>query len=119
ITSPSCGFSLAVSGMMMPPAVFSSCSRRRTTTRSCKGRNCIEILLQNLRVNESLRDLLALSDRECQQFKRESGRFQGVSGFDERLPFEGLFEGGVVGALGIEPTTPSRREEGDSRGLAT
>ena len=24
MTSPSCGFSLAVSGMMMPPAVFSS-----------------------------------------------------------------------------------------------
>src|SRR6185437_9805793 len=41
MTSPSCGFSLAVSGMMMPPAVFSSCSRRRTTTRSCSGRNCI------------------------------------------------------------------------------
>src|SRR5215207_8979221 len=40
ITSPSCGFSFAVSGMMMPPLVFSSASIRRTTTRSCKGRNC-------------------------------------------------------------------------------
>ena len=34
ITSPSCGFSLAVSGMMIPPAVFSSASTRRTSTRS-------------------------------------------------------------------------------------
>src|SRR5262249_9198748 len=32
--SPCCGFSLAVSGMMMPPAVFSSASMRLTTTRS-------------------------------------------------------------------------------------
>src|SRR5262249_43029724 len=36
-TSPSWGFSLAVSGMMMPPLVFSSAVRRRTTTRSCSG----------------------------------------------------------------------------------
>jgi hypothetical protein len=28
-----------VSGMMMPPAVFVSSSMRRTTTRSCRGRN--------------------------------------------------------------------------------
>jgi hypothetical protein len=39
--SPSCGFSLALSGMMMPPAVFSSASTRRTSTRSCNGRNMI------------------------------------------------------------------------------
>jgi hypothetical protein len=32
--SPSWGFSLAVSGMMMPPLVFSSPSRRLSTTRS-------------------------------------------------------------------------------------
>ena len=32
-------------GMMMPPAVFSSASTRRTSTRSCNGRNPIfEIL---------------------------------------------------------------------------
>src|SRR4029453_17392356 len=37
-TSPSCGFSLAVSGMMIPPEVFSSASTRRTRTRSCRGR---------------------------------------------------------------------------------
>src|SRR5262249_2363715 len=36
--TPSCGFSLAVSGIMIPPLVFSSPSRRLTTTRSCKGR---------------------------------------------------------------------------------
>src|SRR5580693_8516465 len=33
-TLPSCGFSLAVSGMMMPPAVFASASIRVSTTRS-------------------------------------------------------------------------------------
>ena len=37
--SPCWGFSAAVSGMMMPPAVLVSLSTRRTTTRSCKGRN--------------------------------------------------------------------------------
>jgi len=42
MTSPSCGFSLAVSGMMMPPFVFSSPSMRRMTTRSCNGRNFMD-----------------------------------------------------------------------------
>ena len=32
---------LTVSGMMMPPFVFSSPSMRLTTTRSCKGRNAM------------------------------------------------------------------------------
>ena len=41
--SPSIGFSRAVSGMMMPPDVFSSASSRRTTTRSCRGRKFIWI----------------------------------------------------------------------------
>ena len=35
--SPCIGFSFAVSGMIMPPAVFSSSSMRLTTTRSCRG----------------------------------------------------------------------------------
>jgi lipoprotein-anchoring transpeptidase ErfK/SrfK len=35
------GFSWAVSGMMMPPLVFSSAVMRRTTMRSCKGRNLV------------------------------------------------------------------------------
>ena len=39
MTSPSCGFSLAVSGMMMPPLDLFSPSTRRMTTRSCSGRN--------------------------------------------------------------------------------
>src|SRR5581483_3860184 len=39
MTSPCMGFSLAVSGMMIPPLVFMSSSMRRTTTRSCRGRN--------------------------------------------------------------------------------
>src|SRR5690606_3225008 len=46
MTSPSLGFSLAVSGMMMPPAVFSSASMRRTRMRSCSGRNVISFSLR-------------------------------------------------------------------------
>ena len=37
-TSPSAGFSLAESGMMMPPLVFSSSATRLTSTRSWSGR---------------------------------------------------------------------------------
>src|SRR5580658_1010908 len=37
--SASCGLSSAVSGMMIPSLVFSSCSRRSTTKRSSNGRN--------------------------------------------------------------------------------
>src|SRR5690606_17619335 len=37
-TSPSMGFSFAVSGMMIPPLVFSSSWTRLTITRSCRGR---------------------------------------------------------------------------------
>ncbi len=36
-TSPSCGFSLAVSGMMMPPRTVSFSSMRRTRMRSARG----------------------------------------------------------------------------------
>src|SRR4030095_6937039 len=38
ITLPSCGFSFAVSGMMMPPFFTSFSSRRSTRMRSCSGR---------------------------------------------------------------------------------
>jgi hypothetical protein len=38
ITSPSCGFSFAESGMMMPLCVVSCSSIRFTTMRSYKGR---------------------------------------------------------------------------------
>ena len=41
MTSPSCGFSLAVSGMMMPPFAVAFSSMRRTTSRSCSGRTFI------------------------------------------------------------------------------
>src|SRR4030095_12946173 len=37
ITSPSWGFSFAVSGMMMPPRTCSPSSMRLTITRSCSG----------------------------------------------------------------------------------
>ena len=46
MTLPSIGFSLAVSGMMIPPLVF--CLRSLTrclSTRSCNGRNAMEALL--------------------------------------------------------------------------
>jgi hypothetical protein len=36
-------FSWAVSGMMIPPVVFASCSTRRITTRSCKGLDFMRI----------------------------------------------------------------------------
>src|ERR1700730_10466550 len=39
ITSPSCGLSLALSGMMMPPRVVSASSTRRTRMRSWSGVN--------------------------------------------------------------------------------
>ena len=38
MTLPSFGFSLAVSGMMIPPLVFASSSMRFTRIRSCSGR---------------------------------------------------------------------------------
>src|SRR5579872_4129448 len=45
MTLPSCGFSLAVSGMMIPPLVFSSSSTRWMSTRSPSGRNAMYSLL--------------------------------------------------------------------------
>src|SRR5262249_20441212 len=47
-TWPVCGFSAAVSGMMMPPLVLSSSSSRLTTTRSWSGRNFMTLLLNCL-----------------------------------------------------------------------
>ena len=44
MTSPSCGFSLALSGMMMPPFDLISPSARRMTTRSWSGRNFMRLL---------------------------------------------------------------------------
>src|ERR1039458_8154185 len=41
ITSPCCGFSLAESGMMMPPRMLSPSSMRRTRMRSCRGVNFV------------------------------------------------------------------------------
>jgi hypothetical protein len=41
--SPSLGFSCAVSGMIIPPAVLTSFSTRRTSTRSCKEQKPILI----------------------------------------------------------------------------
>src|SRR5207244_4378605 len=57
MTSPSMGFSLAVSGMMIPPFVFSSSCTRLTITRSCKGR--IFMMIFSF-------EGLALSTLECQ-----------------------------------------------------
>src|SRR5262249_48339261 len=43
MTLPSCGFSFAVSGMMIPPFLTSCSSSRSTTMRSCSGRTCITL----------------------------------------------------------------------------
>ena len=40
-TLPSCGFSCAVSGIIIPPAVFSLLSKTSINTLSCKGLNFI------------------------------------------------------------------------------
>ncbi len=52
MTVPRCGFSLAVSGSTMPPAVFSSASIGSTTTRSSRGRSlslpCVKFLSSEL-----------------------------------------------------------------------
>src|ERR1039457_2165068 len=50
ITSPSCGFSLAESGMMMPLRVVSCSSIRFTTMRSYKGRIFMMMLVSNYRL---------------------------------------------------------------------
>src|SRR6266850_1233764 len=50
VISPCDGFSLALSGMMMPPLVFSSASMRLTTTRSCSGRNLVLAMTSPLEV---------------------------------------------------------------------
>src|SRR5438128_3947709 len=44
-TSPSCGLSLAESGIMMPPRVVVASSTRRTRMRSCNGVNLAIIVL--------------------------------------------------------------------------
>src|SRR5262249_13848830 len=54
-TRPRCGFSRAVSGSRMPPAVFSSASRGSTTTRSSNGR-----IFSLLAMSLSSRGLLGL-----------------------------------------------------------
>ena len=52
MTSPSCGFSLAVSGMMMPPFFTSFSSRRLTKIRSCNGLNFFIAFRSFLQVRE-------------------------------------------------------------------
>ena len=87
ITSPSCGFSLAVSGMMMPPAVFSSAVTRRTRTRSCRGRKFMRSspgtsfcdgLAPGAPRNRRSSGPLALPLEECQRSKASPRTRQGV-----------------------------------------
>jgi len=54
------GFSWAVSGMMMPPVVLSSALSRRMTTRSCKGRKFIDLLLTMAAHRRRDRDALSV-----------------------------------------------------------
>src|ERR1700730_1377424 len=48
MTSPSCGLSLALSGMRIPPRVVPASSTRRTRMRSCSGVNFVAILADSL-----------------------------------------------------------------------
>src|SRR5271166_1252603 len=85
--SPSIGFSFAVSGMMMPPAVLSSAVSRRTRTRSCRGRNFMFAPGDDVGCGWPCRrsppDLfmsipaaLALPPRECQRSRDHAERCQ-------------------------------------------
>src|SRR5262245_46309212 len=67
---PVCGFSAAVSGMMMPPLVLSSSSSRLTTTRSWSGRNFMISLLKCLNPRCVGFEVLALKGHECQNYQR-------------------------------------------------
>src|SRR5713101_9483090 len=51
MTSPSCGLSLALSGMRIPPRVVAASSTRRTRMRSCRGVNFVAILANSLSVS--------------------------------------------------------------------
>src|SRR5260370_30389889 len=63
MTSPSCGFSLAESGMMMPLRVVSCSSIRFTTMRSYKGRMFIIASTLGLVCSLPMRRFLSL-DRQ-------------------------------------------------------
>src|SRR5882724_13438934 len=75
MTSPSTGFSLAESGMMIPPLVFSSSLTRLTIKRSCSGRIFVAMCLIPRGLSGVFRwanpwELqgfrpLALNEREC------------------------------------------------------
>src|SRR5208282_702311 len=89
-TSPSIGFSLTVSGMMIPPTLFSLASTRRITTRSCNGRNFMGCWLTWCqpdagwstcpvpRLHASGADYLALWSWECYAHGAAGVRIQAV-----------------------------------------
>src|SRR5688572_2712013 len=82
-TSPSIGFSLALSGMMIPPLVFSSSARRFTMIRSCKGRMFIGFLPERVQVHFY---------RKLQGYGRYNSYCQ------DALGFEGLGAGAGAGS---------------------
>src|SRR5579864_9392847 len=84
--SPCEGFSLAVSGMMMPPLVFSSASIRLTTTRSCSGRNLVLAMTVPLEVLGLLLDLPPKVAGNTGVFDAAEGSTGEWSGFDIRCP---------------------------------
>src|SRR5882724_7845611 len=71
MTAPSCGLSLALSGMRIPPRVVAASSTRRTRMRSCSGVNFVAILalllsiLSRFRLGLRSEALLALYMDEC------------------------------------------------------
>src|SRR5205807_2010047 len=103
ITSPSMGFSLAVSGMMMPPFVFSSSCTRLTITRSCRGRIFIGFPPDGEQV-------LALPWGECQR-RAKCNRMQGRVKACGNLPIRRmpvLFSGKEVVRLADAPILSSQ-----------
>src|SRR6266481_3703187 len=70
MTSPSCGLSLAESGMMMPPRVVPTSSTRRTRMRSCSGVNFVAILADPFNCsNEVAMPLVLITEYEWEQHR--------------------------------------------------
>src|SRR5665648_667134 len=103
-TLPVCGFSAAVSGMMIPPVVFSSSSIRLTTTRSCKGLNFMDCRSYFLELPpSSTRELRVPTKRACNGGRRGvSRRHTGAASepagpLDARTPLRNGLRGQAAG----------------------
>ncbi len=70
-TLPFCGLFLALSGSMIPPAVFSSASNRRTTIRSPNGFTFMELPPAMENSNLGNRVGLSTMPRFCKSYARK------------------------------------------------